>query len=196
MRRSYRKTERPRDPGKRWRGRKGKEKCDIRAREREGSRVRQSRGEAGRAAEGAVETVSSNERSRQREQRRCGRAPTASDQQNRSHFWTLPRSPVVYLVCLLPHVCSPGRAQGCSWPFSSEGAWGWVRLPSNTQHGPAHPQKCRVGHLPPSLSPLCPCPKSVSSSPFLPALVPAVPRPALESFPCAEPWIHRILEQA
>jgi len=67
-------TERPRDPRRRWRGKKGRksvtsqpgrEREKQRERERHGLRERQSRGEAGRAAEGAEETVSTRRGGRQ-----------------------------------------------------------------------------------------------------------------------------------
>lgn len=116
----------------------------------------------------------------------------ASVQEHRSHFWTLPPSPVsslVHLPCLQPQ-----STQGCCRPFSSEGAWGGVGLLSSTPL--LTPRNAGRSTDPPASLLLLPHPSlQVWEQLTLPAPPCSPPGPALTWGPQnhGPPWI---LEQA
>ena len=110
-----------------------------------------------------------------------GLLPAASVQENRSHFWTLPHSPVSSLVHLRPRVCSPRALRGIAGPSPVRGPGvGWACCPAHScslpeTQGEALTRQPRSSCFP------TPHSKSGSSSPFLPHPAPrwALPSPGV-----------------
>ena len=111
----------------------------------------------------------------------AGLLPAASVQENRSHFWTLPHSPISSLVHLLPRVCSPRALRGVAGPSPVTGpGLGWACCPARPCSLPETQGEALTRQPRSSCSPT-PHSRSWSSSPFLPHPAPrwALPCPGV-----------------